>query len=79
MPGLKKLAAVRVWTGSRPATDDNLPSIGRHPGFENVFLAAGHEGLGITTSTGTAAILTDMIVGREPAIDVAPYDPARLF
>lgn len=79
MPALASLVAVRVWTGFRPATDDNLPLIGRHPEMANVFLATGHEGLGITTSTGTAAIIADLIAGREPAIDASPYDPARIF
>ncbi len=79
MPSLANLATVRVWTGFRPATDDNLPLIGSHPEMKNVLLAVGHEGLGITTSTGTAAIIADLIAGREPAIDAKPYDPARVF
>ena len=79
MPGLRNLAAVRVWTGFRPATPDNLPYIGKIPGFENVYAAAGHEGLGITTSLGTAEILADQITGREPAIDPEPYQPSRDF
>lgn len=78
MPGLRRLPAVRVWTGFRPATADNLPLIGRHPDLDRVFLATGHEGLGITTSTGTAAIIADLIAGRTPAIDAAPFDPARI-
>jgi D-hydroxyproline dehydrogenase subunit beta len=77
MPNLKTLSAVRVWTGFRPATPDNLPYIGQHPKFENVFLACGHEGLGITTSLGTAEILTDEIIGRESKIDRKPYSPKR--
>lgn len=77
MPGLKQLSAVRVWTGFRPTTPDNLPYIGRHPAFENVFLATGHEGLGITTSLGTAELLTDDILGRESKIDRQPFSPAR--
>jgi len=40
-------------------------------------LAAGHEGLGITTSLGTAAILTDLILNRQPQIDPLPYLPER--
>jgi glycine/D-amino acid oxidase-like deaminating enzyme len=79
MPGLRNLPAVRVWTGFRPATGDNLPLIGRHPELEGVFLATGHEGLGITTATGTAAIIADMIAGRKPAIDAGAFDPARTF
>lgn len=79
MPGLRDIPAVRTWTGFRPATRDNLPLVGRHPEFENVFVAAGHEGLGITTATGTAAIIADQIMGREPAIDAAPFGPARIY
>jgi glycine/D-amino acid oxidase-like deaminating enzyme len=79
MPRLKKLSAVRIWTGFRPATPDNLPFIGAIPGFKNVYAAAGHEGLGITTSLGTAALLTDEIMGRPPAIPVEKYSPARML
>ncbi len=78
MPNLKTLSAVRVWTGFRPATPDNLPFIGQHSKFENIFLAYGHEGLGITTSLGTAELLTDEILGRESKIDRKPYSPKRL-
>lgn len=77
MPTLRGLSAIRVWTGSRPATPDNLPLIGRHPSRENLFLAAGHEGLGITTSLGTAELLADEIIGRQSAIDRSPYSPSR--
>jgi glycine/D-amino acid oxidase-like deaminating enzyme len=77
MPSLKKLSAVRVWTGFRPATPDNLPYIGQHPKFENVFLTCGHEGLGITTSLGTAELLTDEIMERESKIDRKPFSPTR--
>ncbi len=52
MPKLKELSTVRVWTGFRPATPDNLPYIGKCPEHKNVYIAAGHEGLGITTSLG---------------------------
>jgi D-hydroxyproline dehydrogenase subunit beta len=77
MPNLREVSAVRIWTGFRPATPDNLPYIGKIPGFENVYAAAGHEGLGITTSLGTAELLTDEILGRNPGISPEPYLPAR--
>jgi len=79
MPTLKTLAAVRIWTGFRPATPDNLPYIGKIPGSDNAYAAAGHEGLGITTSLGTAALLTDQIMRRTPAIPTEPYSPSRDF
>ena len=79
MPGLKDLSAVRVWTGFRPATPDNLPFIGKLPGSRNTYVAAGHEGLGITTALGTAELIADAILGRTSAISPEPYSPARAF
>lgn len=77
MPKLKRLSAVRVWTGFRPATPDNLPYIGQHPNFEKIYLACGHEGLGITTSLGTAELIADEILGRDSEIDCKSYSPKR--
>lgn len=77
MPNLRDLSVVRVWTGFRPSTPDNLPYIGPSPTQENVYIAAGHEGLGITTALGTAELIADMIVGRESAIPREPYSPVR--
>jgi glycine/D-amino acid oxidase-like deaminating enzyme len=77
MPDLKGLSTVRVWTGFRPATPDNLPYIGKLTGYENVYAACGHEGLGITTSLGTAELLSSAILGTKPAIPIEPYLPSR--
>jgi glycine/D-amino acid oxidase-like deaminating enzyme len=77
MPGLGEMAAGRSWAGFRAATADKLPLIGPWPGDESVFLATGHEGLGITTSLGTARILADQITGAKPEIPVEPYWPSR--
>ena len=78
MPALRGLQAVRAWTGFRPATPDGLPYLGAVPGHANLWVAAGHEGLGITTAPGSARLLVDLILGRTPAIDPAPYAPARV-
>ncbi len=81
MPGLAQLSTVRTWTGFRAATPDKLPLIGPWTGAatqdNSVFLATGHEGLGITTSLGTARILADQISGTKPEIPVEPYLPSR--
>jgi glycine/D-amino acid oxidase-like deaminating enzyme len=77
MPAIGALSAIRVWTGFRAATPDKLPLIGPVPGDRTRFLAAGHEGLGITTSLGTARILADHIHGRAPEIPIEPYLPSR--
>jgi glycine/D-amino acid oxidase-like deaminating enzyme len=78
MPALAKLPVIRVWTGFRAATPDQLPLIGPCEGLENVTLATGHEGLGITTALATGELVAAHILGREPAIPAAPYLPSRL-
>ena len=78
LPGLGKLSSLRTWTGFRAATPDKLPLIGPHAEHKRLYLATGHEGLGITTSLGTAKLLVAQIMNREIAIPIAPYLPARL-
>jgi glycine/D-amino acid oxidase-like deaminating enzyme len=77
LPGLARMSTVRTWTGFRAATPDKLPLIGPWTGDKSIFLATGHEGLGITTSLGTARILADQITGTKPEIPVEPYLPSR--
>ena len=77
MPGLGELSATRAWTGHRAATPDKLPLIGPSLASDRIWLATGHEGLGITTSLGTARILTDLLLERPTAIPSAPYSPSR--
>jgi len=77
LPSLAQLEAIRVWTGHRAATPDKLPLLGPSWESDRIWLATGHEGLGITTSLGTARLLTDLILGRPTAIPAEPYSPAR--
>ena len=77
MPGLAALSALRVWSGFRAATPDKLPLIGPTED-PTIFLATGHEGLGITTSLATARLLADHLLGRPSAISLDPYLPSRL-
>lgn len=77
LPGLADLSILRTWVGFRAATADKLPLIGPAPGYSRVWLATGHEGLGITTSLATGQLLADSLAGRPTAIDAAPYSPSR--
>ncbi len=77
MPGLAALSAIRVWTGFRAATPDKLPLIGPSFGDSTVYLATGHEGLGITTSLATARLLVDQVMEKKSAIPFEPYLPSR--
>jgi glycine/D-amino acid oxidase-like deaminating enzyme len=77
LPTLGKLSATRVWTGHRAATPDKLPLIGPSLQHNRIWLASGHEGLGITTSLGTGRLLADLLLGRDTEIPAQPYAPAR--
>ena len=77
MPELVDLSVIRCWTGFRPATPDKLPLIGAWAPIAGAWIAAGHEGLGITTSLATAELLADLIAGRATQIDAAAFSPTR--
>ncbi len=77
LPCLARMNVVRAWTGMRPATPDGLPLIGAHPSRPRVWLACGHEGLGVTMAFGTARLLADQFLGRRSEIDAAPFAPQR--
>jgi D-hydroxyproline dehydrogenase subunit beta len=77
VPSIDTKLAVRSWTGVRAATPDKLPLIGPVAHDRTLFLATGHEGLGITTSLGTARLIADRFLDRAPAVPPEPYLPAR--
>ncbi len=77
LPALADCSVIRTWTGFRPATPDNLPMIGRWDPIDGVWIAAGHEGLGITTSLATAELITAGILQRHPPIPAAAFSPMR--
>ncbi|QEE23221.1 FAD-dependent oxidoreductase [Rhodanobacter glycinis] len=78
MPGLRDLQALRTWIGFRPTPIDGRPYLGAVPGHRDVWVAAGHEGLGVTTALGSARLLIDLLRGDTPAIDPAPFAPSRV-
>jgi len=77
VPALREVRGLRSWVGFRPATADKLPLIGQWPAMANVWIGAGHEGLGITMATGTADIITAGIMGTLPPVDAAAFRPDR--
>ena len=77
MPGLADLNAIRSWCGLRAATPDSLPILGAHPDRDGLWLAVGHEGLGVTTALGTADVLAALMTGGTPPLDAAPYGLQR--
>lgn len=77
LPCLADMQVIRAWAGMRPATPDGKPLIGAHPSRPGIWLAAGHEGLGVTTAFGTARLLADQLLGRSSDILCTPFLPSR--
>lgn len=68
---------VEEWFGWRPMTWDGLPYIDRTPSFKNVWVAAGHNMLGLSMGTATGKLITELITEQKPHIDPHPYRIGR--
>ncbi len=69
--------AFTEWMGHRPCLPDSLPVIGSPAGLPGVLLAFGHGHNGMTSGPVTGRLIADLVAGRAPFIDPAPYSPAR--
>lgn len=72
-PALAEANVEKTWAGLRPGTGDGLPVLGRIPGTENAFVAAGHFRSGLWLSPGTAVVMSRLIRGEEPEVDLLPF------
>ena len=77
VPGLAQLNGIRAWTGFRAASPDGLPLLGEHPQRPGLWLAVGHEGLGVTTAPGSADLLIAQLLGETAPLALEPYLPQR--
>jgi D-amino-acid dehydrogenase len=77
LPGMASLEEREIWSGYRPLTPDDLPIIGRSRMFKNLVLATGHGKLGMTQGLITGKLVSQIIAGEQPAIDLAPFKPDR--
>lgn len=67
----------REWMGFRPSMPDSLPVIGPGRAGPEVIHAYGHGHLGLSMAPVTARIVADLLAGRDPSMDLAPYLPGR--
>ena len=77
LPGALEGTERADWVGMRPVTPDGLPAIGRLPGFPNVYVATGHQMLGVTLAPSTGHALAQLLLEGRSEIDLTPFDPAR--
>lgn len=73
LPQLREMPVVRQWAGLRPASPRNIPTIGRHPQLNNLYLNSGHFRYGVTMAPASAEILVNDITGAAQPFDVADY------
>jgi len=76
LPGLSD-KVTRQWMGYRPSTPDSLPVIGASSHAPRVFYAFGHQHLGLTLSAITGRLVTALINGLAPEVDLTPYRVGR--
>ena len=77
VPGLKEAEVSSAWAGLRPGSPDGLPVIGRVPGRENVYVAAGHFRNGILLAPVTGALVAEMVLEGRLDERLAPFRPER--
>jgi len=68
---------ISVWMGHRPSLPDSLPVLGPSRATPDVIYAFGHGHVGMTSAPMTGKIVADLVSGRPPSIDVAPFAPGR--
>lgn len=73
VPALKGKPIHKHWSGLRPGTPENLPTISRHPGIANLYLNTGHFRYGVTMAPASAKLVTALIMNEKPELDANPY------
>ena len=76
-PVLRDVQLLRAYRGFRPYAPDHLPVVGEDSLVKGLWHSAGHEGAGIGLAPGSAALITDAILGRPSFMDGTAFSPAR--
>jgi D-amino-acid dehydrogenase len=80
LPALAALPAeerISVWMGHRPSLPDSLPVLGPSRQSPDVIYAFGHGHVGMAAAPMTARLVAELVGGRPPSIDIAPFRAAR--
>lgn len=74
-----KLSLTRVtrWVGVRPTLPDGLPVLGQAPGIDNAYFAFGNSHFGMSAGPVMGRVITQIISGRKPDIDISMFSPTR--
>lgn len=67
-PKMDDFNIIRAYTGFRPYTEDHLPIVSEVDEVSGYYIAAGHEGDGISLATGTGKLIEELITGKEKKV-----------
>lgn len=73
VPELHSAELLQHWSGLRPGSPGNIPTISAHPSIGNLYLNSGHFRYGVTMAPASAELLLDIMLGRTPGIHPEPY------
>ena len=76
LPALKTCEVEHHWAGLRPGSQDGIPYMGPVPGYQNLFVSAGHFRNGLVLAPAATRVMADQLLRREPLLDAQPYQPA---
>lgn len=76
-PFMEHLPVIRSWAGLTYWTPDAYPVVGQAPGLENFYLAAGFSGHGFCLGPGVARVLSQVIAGEKPDVDLGCFSWSR--
>ena len=77
LPALADAAVSHAWAGLYEMTPDHNPIIGPASAVRGFYTIAGFSGHGFQHSPAAGRILADLIVGRDPGLDINSFSPAR--
>jgi len=78
IPPLNGIRVVRAFAGLRPSTPDGKPFMGKIPGYEGLYVSAGHEGDGIALSPICGELMADLVTDDNTRIDISRFSVDRL-
>jgi sarcosine oxidase, subunit beta len=77
LPALADAAVSHAWAGLYEMTPDHNPIIGAAGEVSGFYTIAGFSGHGFQHSPAAGRILADLMTGRDPEFDLAPFAPNR--
>ncbi|MAR11314.1 MAG: glycine oxidase ThiO [Blastopirellula sp.] len=77
VPSLATAQVEQSWAGLRPGSFDGFPYLGKIPGLENAYVAAGHFRSGLFLSPATAVVMSELMRGTPPSIDLDAFRVGR--